>query len=1410
MRPLIWSIFLSALLLASCPVAVAQAVHNIIVDQFGYRPGSEKHVVFSDPQVGQYSELPAFSPGSTFEVRRASDDEVVFVGSVSQWGGGVTDSASGDRVWDGDFSALTTPGSYYVAVPAGTNPGSRSYDFDIGDRVYNPVLRAAQRAFYYWRCGTDLLPEHAGNWSHPACHLGPGQDLAAELHIGTPMGQPRDVHGGWHDAGDYGKYVEWTFTVLWELMHAVEWFPDGFTDHTNIPESGNGVPDMLDEAKHELDWLLRMQFPDGSLAGKVQPIVYESGSPPDLSPSARYYTGVSTGATAAGAGAFALGARMFGPYGEQYPGYAAALRDAAELAWGFLLAHPEQIVYDNTGFAGASSNSSLAQERQLRLAAAAELFALTGDSGYRGHFDAHYDDPETTVNGHQPIISNLFDANGSAVTIEEAMVTYCLTPGATPGVVSAIKTSLRNGIEWNLMANIGTDPYRAYVVGYWWGSNRTKAQYGNMLLWGARLDVDPARSAAYQELAEDYLHYLHGRNPLGIVYLTNMGAKGANAGAERSAMNIWSIWFRDGSPLYDDETSLYGPAPGYLSGGPNAYYSGDVTPPRGEPPMKAFVDWNGEWPENSWEITEPAIYYNASYVFLVSAFAGQPGEQPSQVSYAMFEEGRYPWAAFSVGPGQAATRREALVGSAHSGAHLVSADVTGQGATGLRLDLPATPTASAEASVRVWVRLRERSPSDSSCFFGMTLSDAESPSGSWLSDALGWEVVSETASTCHLAGTEVALPVGLAADGWHLVQVSYVAEADSVQVHLDGVLVADEAGTGAAGRAPRCAVIAALGGTETARQSIYVDDACFRAAGLTQAYHIFGSISGPGGVGADSDFGSVIRFGNGCPVLGCASAKQYLPADLFVGLGLPAGYSLLSAIPEATRTGDGIAVWQLPVPDVGQEGLVHLRLRTPAEPSGASLRLPLWVTDDPAAAAVDPPSPVDWASPCGPVWGCPQDVCAQEVEATPHPDVWVLKEGSPEVLPGQSANYVAAVGNRGSAPAAEITLRDHLPSLLGGGDRIIANLAQLDRDEVWRGVVRAVLSTGAGAGEVLLNEAYTPTVPGEVEGGNNSSVWEATVAPSQPPNWLSVSPPGGVDPNDVIEYQLQCTNRAVIAAYGVYAVMGFDRDLVGATLTVSDPTALAYDPVSRALVWELGAVAPGAGGSASFSLAVASDARRARPIVGQATIYFPSVPQETPTNMVVNVVNGSFPDVPWDHWAVGEIESTHEAGIVQGYPNGEYRPAIVVTRDQMAVFVARAMAGGDENVPTGPETASFPDVDTEHWAYKYIEYAVDREVVEGYPNGTYRPANPVDRGQMAVYMARALAGGEGNVPPAMPPATFPDVGPGTTWEWCWPHVEYIATHGIAGGYEDGTYRPQYTCTRDQMAVYVTRGFRLPM
>jgi Tol biopolymer transport system component len=187
----------------------------------------------------------------------------------------------------------------------------------------------------------------------------------------------------------------------------------------------------------------------------------------------------------------------------------------------------------------------------------------------------------------------------------------------------------------------------------------------------------------------------------------------------------------------------------------------------------------------------------------------------------------------------------------------------------------------------------------------------------------------------------------------------------------------------------------------------------------------------------------------------------------------------------------------------------------------------------------------------------------------------------------------------------------------------------------------------------------------------------------------------------------------------------------------------------------------------------------------------------------------TFTDVERGFWAVSAINACYESGIVAGYPEGDYKPASPVTRDQMAVYIARALAGGDSNVPDFTDTPTFPDAPEDNWALDYIEYAVDQGVVTGYDDGNYHPEYEVTRDQMAVYVARALVAptGEAGLADYLPsdPRNFPDV-PDTFWAY--KHIEYCVEHGVVQGYDDGYYHPEITVTRDQMAVYVARAFGL--
>jgi hypothetical protein len=184
-----------------------------------------------------------------------------------------------------------------------------------------------------------------------------------------------------------------------------------------------------------------------------------------------------------------------------------------------------------------------------------------------------------------------------------------------------------------------------------------------------------------------------------------------------------------------------------------------------------------------------------------------------------------------------------------------------------------------------------------------------------------------------------------------------------------------------------------------------------------------------------------------------------------------------------------------------------------------------------------------------------------------------------------------------------------------------------------------------------------------------------------------------------------------------------------------------------------------------------------------------------------------FADVLWSFWAFDEIQACFNAGIVQGYPGGAYHPSEPVNRAQMAVYIARGLAGGDGSVPTGPAEATFLDVPTSHWAYKYVEYCHDQAVLQGYWDG-YHPDEAVNRAQMAVFVARAMVAPSGNaaIPDPEPPPSFPDV-PETYWAYPW--VEHCHAQGIVQGYWDG-YRPEEVVDRAQLAVYMQRAFELPL
>ncbi len=607
------------MLAASLP---AQSVidDHIRIDQIGYQPNDQKIAVITDPQTG-YNAPDPYTPGATLEVRKASDNSIIFSGTPVAWNGGATHTQSGDKAWWFDFSAVTATDDYYINDPANN---TRSYEFRIAPDVYNDALKHAVRMFYYQRCGTPKSTTHAGaNYDDTDCHLGSLQDLdCRDVTDPSNISLARDLSGGWHDAGDYNKYTNFTLAPVHYLLDAYEQRPAVFGDNTNIPESGNGVPDILDEVKWELDWLLKMQNPDGSALMKVSTLGFTGGSPPSTDNAQRLYGAAASSATRTVCSQFAHAAIIFSAQSSAtMQAYGDTLLAHAILAWNWLQNNPGYSNYANTGFSSANPEVSNYQQDATKFAAAIYLFAATGNATYRTYVDNNY----ANIQPMQWTYWYPFES-----IVQDAMLYYTNTPGATTAAVNAIRANCITSVSANnnelLPAYTGQDdPYMAHMQSndYVWGNNQFKCETGSIFGNMVRYALDTPNQTNYRNAAEGYVHYIHGVNAVNYCFLTN----GPAFGADRSVLQIYHGWFGDGT-MYDSTASYIGPPPGYLPGGVNASYSPDaaysgppISPPQNQPVQKCYKDWNTSWPENSWEISEIAIYTNAAYVKLLSGFA---------------------------------------------------------------------------------------------------------------------------------------------------------------------------------------------------------------------------------------------------------------------------------------------------------------------------------------------------------------------------------------------------------------------------------------------------------------------------------------------------------------------------------------------------------------------------------------------------------------------------------------------------------------------------------------------------------------------------------------------------------------------------------------------------------------------
>lgn len=628
------------LLLALGPAAALAFEQAIKVDQFGYLPHAPKVAIIANPKKG-YDAGQSYRPGDTLSVRKTNGGEKVFTGAPISWKDGKVDEWSGDQVWWFDFSAVTTPGEYYIYD---NDTEGRSARFTIGDGVYKEVLRQAARTFFYQRVNfAKQAPYAEPAWVDGESHAGEEQDydVRAMNHNNPEASNPdtgKDLSGGWYDAGDLNKYVTNADGTLHDLLLAYEENPGAWDDDFGIPESGNGIPDLLDEIKFELDWLLKMQLEDGSVLHKVASITWDATTPPSSDVIPRRYAEATASATISLAGACGHAALVFGQQTD--PGlkaYAKTLQTAAEKAWDWLDANPDlqPSRFKNNGFVNASEEDEPLTQRNNHLIAALYLYILTEEPRYRAHID------ERIELGILLLRRKYLNFDGGEQELQDALL-YFAKVYPNDDLSKEVKAVYEEAMytPWVDFAPARQyqeqgDAYRAYMDFYTWGSNHAKSAAGltltNLIMYGIA-SPDDAIAQDYLDAALGYLHYLHGVNPFSLVFLTNMN----RFGAEKSVDEMYHLWFRDGSQ-WDSVVDSYGPPPGYLVGGALQDYSENRVYVDGvkqashlvknQPILKSFAFDNGV--TDSYKFLENSITYQASYLRLLSKFVPSGHNPPS-------------------------------------------------------------------------------------------------------------------------------------------------------------------------------------------------------------------------------------------------------------------------------------------------------------------------------------------------------------------------------------------------------------------------------------------------------------------------------------------------------------------------------------------------------------------------------------------------------------------------------------------------------------------------------------------------------------------------------------------------------------------------------------------------------------
>ena len=556
----------SGALLAIAASGAVFAADEIKINQLGFAPAAQKLAV-----------VPG-GPEREFSVVNAAGKQVL-KGKLSlpaMW------EPSEEQVQLADFSALRKAGSYRLKV-AGLPD---SAPFSVGALPYRALNAASLRAFYFNRASAPLLAEHAGVYARAAGHpddkvLVHESAASSARPTGTVISSPK----GWYDAGDYNKYIVNSGITVYTLLAAYEHFPAFFQRQTlNIPETGNGIPDLLNETLWNLDWMLSMQDPaDGGVYAKLTNKRFDGVVMPHQAKAERYVVQKTTAAALDFAAVMATASRVFSGFEAQRPGLSARLRTAALNAWKWAQANPA-VTYRQPPdiHTGGYDDSKLADEWAW---AAAELYITTRDDWFYAAMQAD----------RVPIkVPNWGSVSGLA-WISLAQHRKGLTAAADQRLIA----ERINSQAVQLATVWAASPWRIsqQTADLNWGSNSGLLNQAMMLIQGYRLSGDRRQLDAAQAALDDVL----GRNALGMAMVTGFGSASPQHPHHRPS----------------EADGIAAPVPGFLVGGPNPGQQDTAhcpVPYASKLPAKSYLDHFCSYASN-----EVAINWNAPLVYVSAA-----------------------------------------------------------------------------------------------------------------------------------------------------------------------------------------------------------------------------------------------------------------------------------------------------------------------------------------------------------------------------------------------------------------------------------------------------------------------------------------------------------------------------------------------------------------------------------------------------------------------------------------------------------------------------------------------------------------------------------------------------------------------------------------------------------------------